>query len=145
MGKTAMVDQFEEGAIASSLVIVRPSDFLLTKYAYFYLVSPIGKSHIASFDNGSAQPNLSAKSLSLFPLTLPSVDEQREIVSRVESLLAFSEQIETRIDIGKSRADSLVQSILAKAFRGELVPQDPDDEPASVLLERIRGVEERFS
>jgi type I restriction enzyme S subunit len=59
-------------------------------------------------------------------------------VHRVEELFVLADQIETRYAKAKAYIDNLTQSILAKAFRGELVPQDPNDEPASVLLERIK-------
>ncbi|OHC14750.1 MAG: restriction endonuclease subunit S [Pseudomonadales bacterium GWC2_63_15] len=72
-------------------------------------------------------------------IPLPPRAEQTEIVRRVEQLLAFADQLEAKVASAKSRIDHLTQSILAKAFRGELVPQDPDDEPASVLLERIKA------
>jgi len=70
---------------------------------------------------------------------LPEIAEQTEIVRRVEQLFAFADQLESKVASAKSRIDHLTQSILAKAFRGELVPQDPNDEPASVLLERIKA------
>ena len=54
-------------------------------------------------------------------------------------LFAFADQLEAKVAAAKSRIDHLTQSILAKAFRGELVAQDPNDEPASVLLERIKA------
>ncbi len=69
----------------------------------------------------------------------PGIDEQTEIVRRVEQLFAFADQLEARVKAAQARIDRLTQSILAKAFRGELVPQDPNDEPASVLLERIKA------
>lgn len=72
-------------------------------------------------------------------ILLPSIAEQTEIVRRVEQLFAFADQLEAKVASAKSRIDHLTQSILAKAFRGELVPQDPNDEPASVLLERIKA------
>src|SRR6266536_6722768 len=61
-----------------------------------------------------------------------------EALRRVESLFGLADQIEARHAKAKAHVEKLTQSILAKAFRGELVPQDPNDEPASVLLERIR-------
>jgi type I restriction enzyme S subunit len=64
--------------------------------------------------------------------------EQEEIVCRVEALFSLADQIEARYAKAKAHVEKLSQSILAKAFRGELVPQDPNDEPASVLLERIK-------
>ena len=69
---------------------------------------------------------------------VPPVAEQQEIVRRVKELFALADQIEARYAKAKAYVDNLTQSILAKAFRGELVPQDPNDEPASVLLDRIR-------
>ncbi|MBK7993039.1 MAG: restriction endonuclease subunit S [Blastocatellia bacterium] len=76
----------------------------------------------------------------LFPL--PPLAEQQEIVRRVESLFKLADQLEGRYQKAKSYVDKLTQSILAKAFRGELVAQDPNDEPASVLLERIKQEKE---
>src|SRR6266478_493136 len=67
-----------------------------------------------------------------------TVCEQQEIVRCVKELFALADQIEARYAKAKAHVEKLTQSILAKAFRGDLVPQDPNDEPASVLLERIR-------
>ena len=72
-------------------------------------------------------------------IPLPTLEEQTEVVRRVEQLFAFADQVEAKVASAKTRIDHLTQSILAKAFRGELVPQDPNDEPASVLLERIKA------
>lgn len=88
---------------------------------------------------GGAQPNISSKEICALRINVPSIDEQTEIVRRVEQLFAFADQLEAKVASAKSRIDHLTQSILAKAFRGELVPQDPNDEPASVLLERIKA------
>ncbi len=77
--------------------------------------------------------------LSELPINLPSFEEQTEIVRRVEELFAYADRIEARYHTARTRVDKLTPAILAKAFRGELVPQNPDDEPASVLLERIRA------
>lgn len=60
-----------------------------------------------------------------------------------ETLFALADQIEARYAKAKANIDNLTQSILAKAFRGELVPQDPNDEPASALLERIKQQREQ--
>jgi type I restriction enzyme S subunit len=71
------------------------------------------------------------------PIPIAPTAEQEEIIRRVEALFEIADQIEGRYQKGNAYVDKLTQSILAKAFRGELVPQDPNDEPASVLLERI--------
>ena len=62
-----------------------------------------------------------------------------QLASTAEQAFAFADQLEAKVASAKSRIDHLSQSILAKAFRGELVPQDPNDEPACVLLERIQA------
>lgn len=80
-----------------------------------------------------------------WPIYLPPLSEQHEIVRRVESLFALADRIEQRVAIGQEKVDRLTQAILAKAFCGELVPTEAElarrerreYEPASVLLERI--------
>lgn len=86
-----------------------------------------------------ARPTLNLEQLQTLPVPLPPLAEQLEIVRRVEQLFAFADQVEARFATAQAHVDKLTQSLLAKAFRGELVPQDPKDEPASVLLARIRA------
>jgi len=75
-------------------------------------------------------------------IPVPPLDEQNEIAEIVES---YIQNLESRFNIDGlvSLVGKLNQSILAKAFRGELVPQDPNDEPASALLDRIRAEQEQ--
>ncbi|SDW60562.1 restriction endonuclease subunit S [Nitrosomonas communis] len=87
---------------------------------------------------GGNQPNLNLSKIKEFPLYLPSLDEQAEIVRRVEALFAYADRLDARYAAARARVEKLTPALLAKAFRGELVPQDPNDEPASVLLERIK-------
>lgn len=77
-------------------------------------------------------------SLSRFEFDLPSLDEQAEIVRRVEKLFAYAERLEARYLSASERVERFTPSLLAKAFRGELVGQDPNDESASALVGRIR-------
>ncbi|MFB2683343.1 restriction endonuclease subunit S [Shewanella mangrovisoli] len=85
-----------------------------------------------------AQGKLALKRINTLPVPLPPIAEQHEIVSIVEVLLSRAETLDRSYQLVKSRVDRLVQSILAKAFRGELVDQNPSDEPADMLLERIK-------
>ena len=74
-----------------------------------------------------------------FVLPLPSLAEQAEIIRILQGRLEATEKLNLEIDTALARADALRQSILKKAFAGQLVPQDPKDEPAVALLERIRA------
>ncbi|MBL3538235.1 restriction endonuclease subunit S [Aminivibrio sp.] len=73
-----------------------------------------------------------------FAIPLPPRDEQKEIVRQVDKLFALADKVEEHYQKARAQVDALAQSVLAKAFRGELVPQDLDDEPAEKLLQRIR-------
>ena len=77
--------------------------------------------------------------LSALPIVIPPAEEQSEIVRRIEVLFAYADRIEARYQNALTRVEQLTPTLLSKAFRGELVPQDPNDEPVSVLLERIRA------
>ncbi|TOM84887.1 restriction endonuclease subunit S, partial [Vibrio parahaemolyticus] len=87
--------------------------------------------------------NLNKTTLSLLPVPLPPEEEQVEIVRQVDRLFNKANKLEKQYLDAKARLDRLTQSILAKAFRGELVPQDPNDEPAEKLLERIVAEKEQ--
>jgi len=76
-------------------------------------------------------------------LPLPTLEEQHTIVAEIESRLSVCDKIEESIEQSLKRSESLRQSILKKAFEGKLVPQDPNDEPASVLLDRIKAEKEK--
>ena len=93
-----------------------------------------------------ARKTLNLEQLRTLPVPLPPLAEQHEIVRRVEQLFALADRLEAQLAAARTRVDRLTQSILAKAFRGELVPTEADlarrearpYEPASALLERIR-------
>ncbi len=92
---------------------------------------------------GGNQPNLNLSKIKDFKLKLPSLLEQHEIVRRVETLFAFADRLEARLATARIAAERLTPALLAKAFRGELVPQDPDDEPAAELLKRLAAAREQ--
>ncbi|UKP01333.1 restriction endonuclease subunit S [Nostoc sp. UHCC 0870] len=108
------------------------------KYLEYYQLA-IKPNIFSRVSRGGAQPFMSLNLIKTIPFKLSPLSEQKEIVKRVELLLNLADNIEQQYQEAKANIDQLDQSILAKAFRGELVPQDPDDEPASVLLERIRA------
>lgn len=87
---------------------------------------------------GGNQPNLNLSKIKEFKFLLPPRKEQQEIILQVEKLFAFADRIEAHYQTANQLITNFTPALLAKAFRGELVPQDPNDEPASLLLERIR-------
>ncbi|WP_296125122.1 restriction endonuclease subunit S [Pseudomonas sp. Ga0074129] len=79
LGKTALVDPLTTGAVASSLVILRPRSMLDSRFLYHYLSSPVGRESIKAYENGAAQPNLGAKSVAKFRIDLPNIATQKQI------------------------------------------------------------------
>jgi type I restriction enzyme S subunit len=112
-----------------------------------YLETVLNGMDLQEFVTGSAQPKLTQQALNGISIPLPALAEQNEIVRRVEALLTLIDNIGKRVEATTGKADKLTQSILAKAFRGELVPTEAElarregreYEPASVLLERIKS------
>ena len=134
---------FPFGAIASSLVILRKYFSINDGYIKIYLAAQLLLEQINDSNNGTAQPNLGARDVSQFLFPLPPLAEQARIVTEIEKfepLIAEYDKLEqqaTKLD--DEIYDKLKKSILQYAIQGKLVPQDPNDEPASVLLERIRA------
>ena len=142
LGKAALVRGLAEPCVYESNMMrlrlavsrVRPD------YAILYLQSLIGLVELRkNAKHAINQSSINQEDVKSANFNLPPLPEQHEIVRRVEALFALADQIETRYAKAKTHVDRLTQSILAKAFRGDLVPQDPNDEPASVLLERIQS------
>ncbi|NEQ97704.1 MAG: hypothetical protein F6K30_13460 [Cyanothece sp. SIO2G6] len=109
-------------------------------FVHYCVTSPEhGRAQLTEFAYGAGKPGLNLTNIKEVWFGLPPLEEQTEIVKRVEKLFKLADQIEQRYHTAKAFVDKLPQAILAKAFQGELVPQDPTDEPASVLLERIQA------
>jgi hypothetical protein len=89
---------------------------------------------------GTAQLTIPLSGLRKFRTNLPNIHEQQEIIRRVEKLFAFADRLESRYKTARAKCNQLTPALLEKAFQGELVPQDPNDEPALVLLERIKSL-----
>ncbi len=141
---------FEKGAIASSLVILRAlcGDEALSDYIMMWLDSPAFFSEIRKYDNGTAQPNLAAKSLEQFFVPIPPISEQKRILEKLDklgsSLLSYDAAHSKSHLLAATFPEALKKSILQEAVQGKLVPQDPTDEPAEALLERIRVEKQRL-
>ena len=136
---------FEKGAIASSLVIMRSQLVLpiLDDFLMLYLDAPLFFSEIKKYDNGTAQPNLAAKSFEQFLFPLPPLAEQKRIVAKIEELLPLIERYEkawSRLeDFNKRFPGDMQKSILQMAIQGKLVEQRPEEGTAEELYRQIQA------
>jgi len=141
IGRAACVEDVGRGAYFASYLIrfrlLGPR--ALWQWVTFWWQSPWIRNRIEALAATSAgQYNVSLTELSRLPVPIPSASEIDEIVSALEAAIQSMAGLAQTTAEEQRRLDALAQSLLAKAFRGELVSQDPNDEPASVLLERIR-------
>lgn len=141
VGKVARVRYtIAEAYVSQHVALIRLNDPSLASFIELYLKDVgSGRGILHDLAYGGGKPGLNLSNLRELEIPLPGEEERAEIVRRVEQLFAYADQLETKVAAAKQRIDALTQSLLAKAFRGELVPQDPTDEPASALLERIRA------
>jgi type I restriction enzyme S subunit len=140
VGKTGLVTADETGLLFAGYLMrlrVDPAK-AISAFIQICLSAPVQRQYIErTAKSTSGVNNLNAGELRSLPLLLPSLSKQMEIVKRVKTLFALADRIEARCAAARTQAQRLTPLVLAKAFRGELVPQDPNDEPASVLLARI--------
>jgi type I restriction enzyme S subunit len=117
------------------------ASYVLPLYLAYFLNSASTISLIDGLKTGMSDSgvNLTQEKFLAIPIWFPLIAEQQEIINKVKILFKIADEIEQQYREAKAYLDQLDQSILAKAFRGDLVPQDPNDEPASVLLERIQA------
>ena len=131
--------ELREHYVCQSVALMRPVMPETSRFIEMFLNSVgHGQRQYQKWIYGEGRPHLSFDQLRMTAIALPPLSEQQEIICRVDQLFSLADQIEARFAKASQSVDSLKQSILAKAFRGELAPQDPNDEPATVLLERIR-------
>ncbi|MFY0669887.1 MAG: restriction endonuclease subunit S [Alteromonas stellipolaris] len=123
---------------------------LIKDFLAYFLSSPICQTYVKENSGRSTQPDLTHKAFSKCPIGIPSINEQTEIVKSVEELFAFADSIEQKANAALEKVDNLTQSILAKAFRGELTAdwreQNPElisgENSADALLARIKAERE---
>lgn len=141
LGKVAIIpSHFPEWNINQALTLFRPTDEITSKWLFYFLCGGDSVQSVINETRGSAgQVNISLSQCRDFVLPVPPLDQQAEIVLRIEIAFAEIDRLTTEAAAACRLLDRLDDAVLAKAFRGELVAQDPADEPASSLLERIRA------
>ena len=138
LGGVAVVPDSLRGWNISREVALVPVKSVIPKFIAFWIASLPCQNWLTGVAKGVAYTGINIADLKLLPVAFPSLPEQLEIVRRVEGLFALADEIEARLGAAQRQVDALTPSLLARAFAGRLVPQDPNDEPASALLERIR-------
>lgn len=140
VGKTAIFRGEQKAIYAGYLIRIQAGPKLNPEYLNYALNSPEGRAFSWRVkSDGVSQSNISAAKLKGFEFAVPPLPEQREIVRRIESAFDKIDRLAGEAKRALALVGRLDEAVLDKAFRGELVPQDPNDEPASVLLERIRA------
>ena len=145
VGKPAIWnDEIPDCCFQNTLISVRPFE-KMSKYIYFVFLNAALSKAFVDETRGVNIHHIGKQGLTQFLVPLTSLQEQAEVVSRIEKCFKSIQSIEEQYKNSHGQLEILDRSILAKAFRGELVPQDPNDEPAAVLLDRIRAERDRTS
>ena len=140
IGKSAVYEK-EMGPALPSAYLIRVRLNLAKAdpwFVYYAFASPEGQRFLGASATAITQPNVNAKAIRTVPVPLLELQAQKEIVRRIEAAFARIDRMTEEASRAAHLLDRLDERLLAKAFRGELVPQDPDDEPAEALLTRIR-------
>jgi type I restriction enzyme S subunit len=125
--------------VSQHVALCRTTDELLPEFLYWYLVSDTGgRKQLNAFAYGAGKPGLNLNNIRQVKIPVPPLQAQKAIVSRISELLDSEQKMSAAIKEAFISAASLRQSILKRAFSGQLVPQVANEEPASVLLDRIR-------
>jgi type I restriction enzyme S subunit len=139
LGKVAVLtDAAPEWNINQAITLFRPSERITSGWLYILLCEGAAVRSVLDRTKGSVgQVNISLSQCRAFEFPVPTIEEQSQVIRRVEILFAFADRLEARLALAQTAVDRLTPSLLDKAFRGELVPQDPADEPAASLLARL--------
>ena len=139
LGRACLSSKDDEFLLNQRIALFRPFE-MDKQYCLYVLKSPLFRAFVDNGLNaGSLIQHIHTKQLMKFVFPIAPPQEQTEIVRRIENAFLWIDRLASETTNARKLIDHLDQAILAKAFRGELVPQDPNDEPASLLLKRIRS------
>ena len=126
--------------VSQHVALCRPTTEILPEYLYWFIVAEAaGRKQLTDMAYGAGKPGLNLENIRSVNVPFPSLHEQQEIVEQIESKLSEADQLDQTLATALQQADALRQSILKKAFCGQLVKQAKNEEPATALLERIRA------
>jgi len=145
IGKIGIVKNLnEEATINSSLLLIRALEAFDSKFLFYFFSGPTLQEVVRSRITGSAIPHLFQRDIKEFNLSVPPLEEQKEIVKKIEEMMSVVQNLENVYRSSILEIKQIRNSLLSKAFRGELVEQDPNDEPVNVLLEKIQQEKQRL-
>ena len=147
--KTA-ANPYELAVADSHVTVIRPlKQFVLPEYLYYYFANPSVQSVIEDQADGTTkQKELATATIKAYLTPIPPLDEQRRILTKLSEVLpvvkSYGAVYDETVAMQEAFPERLKKSILQEAVQGKLVPQDPSDEPAEALLERIRTEKQRL-
>jgi type I restriction enzyme, S subunit len=147
LGKSLLVEERNLPAIfESNMMRLNLVESVFPKFIEFYLRSPFGRKSLLKDAKWAVnQASINQTDVKNTYIPLPPFNEQVKIAQIIEQEFLGIDKVFSALNSCQELLDNQDRSILAKAFRGELVPQDPNDEPAAVLLDRIRAEREQTS
>lgn len=138
VGKQFIVPNQTKWAFCDHIIRIRYIDELLPQYMLFFARSEKYKTYVMdNMVSSAGQNTISRKGMANLTVSIPSVEEQQQIVDLLKDLLAQQQQVKSAAESVLNQIDTMKKSILARAFRGELGTNDPSDEPAIELLKRV--------
>ena len=151
IGRIGLIPQELSGSnVHRNLGVIAPSERVLSEFLFYQMKSDQVQKQIAEMQTGANQPLLNLGDIKKIEILIPSIDEQREIVRCINNLFSNADVIDTYVQLALNRVNNLTQSILAKAFRGELTAEWREanteliigENSAEALLERIKAERE---
>jgi type I restriction enzyme S subunit len=135
---TVYPEGFPDAIITADCIKIAVGDSFDARFVALAINAPEGKRQVLAITKGVAQKKVSLGRFKSIEIPAPPLEEQRLIVARVETSLSIVDEMRGAVDAAARRSAGVRRSILKRAFRGELVPQNPSDEPAAALLDRSR-------
>lgn len=139
VGRMCIVNTNQTFCLLGSVILIKTKKEIDSRYIAYILKSPFANQKMISVSGATAQQAIYLRDIKNIFIPIAPLPEQHRIVSEIETRLSVCDKLEESITQSLLQAEALRQSILKKAFEGKLVPQNPNEEPASALLERIRA------